>query len=280
MWIYNSNFGKWSTSNDSLTKTSFDLLKQEFSATRFYSRILSGATFIPVNDLDNIYDILGEWKPKNWYINSFGSKYSETMSPTKNSLGILKENSYEYYTKFIAEYGLTLKTLFTPDRLIKDSISNYYYVDLATTTQLDFNNMSNIIIIDGVLLRSGHKILVKDQKTSESISYDIDPYTYFSGEYELIENLGGTLTYEFYNNENGIYVYDGKKFVKDSILDDYTNCIRYSVYVNMGDVNTGKQFHLKRLLNGYYPTSSLSEPMAFSEKHNWMIRSILKSSRM
>ena len=124
MWVYNSNFEKWSTSGDSLAKTSFDLLKQEFSSTRFYSRILSGATFIPVNDLDNIYDILGEWKPRNWYINSFGSVYSETMSPTKNSLGILKENSYEYYTKFIAEYGLTLKTLFTPDRLIKDSISN------------------------------------------------------------------------------------------------------------------------------------------------------------
>jgi hypothetical protein len=58
MWIYNSNFGKWSSSGDNLTKTSFDLLKQELSATRFYSRILSGATFIPVNDLDNIYDIL------------------------------------------------------------------------------------------------------------------------------------------------------------------------------------------------------------------------------
>ena len=272
MWVYNSNFEKWSTSDDSLTKESFDLLKQELSATRFYSRILSGATFIPVNDLDNIYDILGEWKPRNWYINSFGSKYSETMSPTKNSLGILKENSYEYYTKFIAEYGLTLKTLFTPDRLIKDSISNYYYVDLATTTQLDFNNMSNIIIIDGVLLRKGHKILVKDQKTSESLSFDLDPKTYFSGEYTLVEDLGGTKTFEYYNEQNGIYIYDGKKFIKESILDDYTNCIRYSVYVNMGDVNTGKQFHLKRLLNGYYPTSSLSEPMAFSEKHNWMIR--------
>ena len=123
MWVYNSNFGKWSASEDSVSKTSFDILKQELSATRFYSRILSGATFIPVNDLDNIYDILGEWEPRNWFVNSFGSKYSETMSPTKNSLGIIKENSYDYYTKFIAEYGLTLKTLFTPDRLIKDSLS-------------------------------------------------------------------------------------------------------------------------------------------------------------
>ena len=272
MWIYNSNFGKWSSSGDSLSKTSFDLLKQELSATRFYSRILSGATFIPVNDLDNIYDILGEWEPRNWFVNSFGSKYSETMSPTKNAMGIIGQKSYEYYTKFIAEYGLTLKTLFTADRLIKDSISNYYYVDLATTEQINIGQVSNAIIIDGVLLRTGHKILVKDQMTVESLSSDIDPATYFLGEYFLAQDLGGTKTYRYYNSENGIYVYDGKSLVRDSILDDYSNCVRYSVSVNMGTVNTGRQYHLKRLLNGYYPTTSQSEPISFVQKHNWMIR--------
>jgi photosystem II stability/assembly factor-like uncharacterized protein len=272
MWIYNSNFGKWSSSSDSLTKTSFDLLKQELSATRFYSRILSGATFIPVNDLDNIYDILGEWEPRNWYVNSFGSQYSETMSPTKNAVGIETQNSYEYYTKFIAEYGLTLKTLFTADRLIKDSISNYYHVDLATTEQIDINQSSNAIIIDGVLLRNGHRILIKDQKTVDTLAADQDPETYFLGEYNLVEDLGGTRTYEYYNSENGIYTYDGKRFVKDKVLDDYANCVRYSVNINMGNVNAEKQFHLKRLLNGYFPTSFSSEPMRFIEKHNWMLR--------
>ena len=272
MWIYNSNFGKWSSSSDSLTKTSFDLLKQELSATRFYSRILSGATFIPVNNLDNIYDILGEWEPRNWYINTFGSQYSETMSPTKNAMGIDTQNSYEYYTKFIAEYGLTLKTLFTADRLIKDSISNYYHVDLATTEQINLSQNSNAIVIDGVLLRKGHKVLVKNQKSTDTLPGDIDPTTYFIGEYIVVEDLGGTITYEYFNSENGIYIYDGKRFVKDPILDDYTNCVRYSVHVGMGTVNTEKQFHLKRLLNGYFPTSSLSEPMEFVEKHNWMLR--------
>lgn len=272
MWIYNSNFGKWSSSGDSLSKNSFDLLKQELSATRFYSRILSGATFIPVNDLDNIYDILGEWEPRNWYVNSFGSQYSETMSPTKNAIGIIKQNSYEYYTKFIAEYGLTLKTLFTADRLIKDSISNYYYVDLATTEQINLLQNSNSIVIDGVLLRKDHKILVKDQITIESLTGDIDPSTYFLGEYALVEDLGGTKTYRYYNSENGIYVYDGKRFVRDTILDDYSNCVRYSVHVNMGIANAEKQFHLKRLSSGYYPTTSQSEPISFVEKHNWMIR--------
>ena len=96
MWIYNSNFGKWSSSSDSLAKSSFDLLMQELSATRFYSRILSGATFMPVNDLDNIYDILGEWKPKSWYVSPLGSQYSETAAPAKNAMGISEDTSYEY----------------------------------------------------------------------------------------------------------------------------------------------------------------------------------------
>ena len=122
MWIYNSNFGKWSSSSDTLSKNSFDLLKQELSATRFYSRVLSGATFLPINNLDDIYDILGEWEPRSWYVSTGGSIYSETMVPPKFARPINSDTSYEYYTKFIAEYGLTLKNLFTADRLIKDSV--------------------------------------------------------------------------------------------------------------------------------------------------------------
>ena len=145
MWIYNSNFGKWSSSDDNIKLDTFNLLKQELSATRFYSRILSGATFIPVNDLDNIYDILGEWEPKNWYISSLGSQYSETASPTNNAMAIDDASSYEYYTKFISEYGMTLKTLFTADRLIKDSINNYYYDKFFKNRTMCYGNWSKYL---------------------------------------------------------------------------------------------------------------------------------------
>ena len=272
MWIYNSNFGKWSSSDDNIKVSTFNLLKQELSATRFYSRILSGATFLPVNDLDNIYDILGTWEPKNWYINSFGSQYSETMAPTKNAMAIDSATSYEYYTKFISEYGLTLKTLFTADRLIKDSINNYYYIDMATTAMLDLNIEVNPMVIDGVLLKKGHKVLVKDQKSIEVLAIDIDPSTYFKGSYNMIDNLGGERTYDYYNSENGIYEYDGKRLVRDPMLDDYSNCVRYSLHVDNGDTNSGKQYHLKRLTNGYFPSTLTSEPIEFLEKHNWMLR--------
>ena len=39
----------------------------------------------------------------------------------------------DFYDKYLPEYGLTLKNLFTPTRLIKDSLNNYIYVDVATT---------------------------------------------------------------------------------------------------------------------------------------------------
>ena len=272
MWIYNSNFEKWSSSDDSLKLDTFNLLKQELSATRFYSRILSGATFIPVNDLENIYDILGEWEPKNWYISSLGSQYSETMVPTNNAKAIDSSSSYDYYTKFISEYGMTLKTLFTADRLIKDSISNYYYVDVATTTILNLEIGATPMVIDGVLLKRGHRVLVKNQVTIETLTIDIDPSTYFKGSYRVIDNFGGVATYEYSNSENGIYEYDGKNLVRDPILDDYSNCIRYSLHVNNGAVNAEKQYHLKRLTNGYFPSTLTSEPIEFLEKHNWMLR--------
>lgn len=271
MWIYNRNFGKWSSSSDSLKKSDFDLLKQELSATRYYSRILSGATFMPVNDLDDIYDILGEQRPKSWYISPLGSEYSDTLAPAKNAMGIDEDTSYEYYTKFISEYGLTLKTLFTADRLIKDSAKNYYHADVATTEQIDLTQNSNSIVIDGVLLRPGHRILVKDQKNVDTTITGIEPNSYL-GVYSIIEDIGGTKTYEYYNDQNGIYVYDGRRFVREQVLDDYSNCVRYSIHVNMGTVNTGRQFHLKRLTNGYFPQYGKSESMNFVEKKNWMMR--------
>ena len=271
MWIYNRNFGKWSSSNDSLKKSDFDLLKQELSATRYYSRILSGATFMPVNDLDDIYDILGEQRPKSWYISTLGSEYSDTLAPAKNAMGIDEDTSYEYYTKFISEYGLTLKTLFTADRLIKDSAKNYYHADVATTEQIDLTQNSNSIVIDGVLLRPGHRILVKDQKNVDTTITGIEPNSYL-GAYSILEDIGGTKTYEYYNDQNGIYVYDGRRFVREQVLDDYSNCVRYSIHVNMGTVNTGRQFHLRRLTNGYFPQYGKSESMNFVEKKNWMMR--------
>jgi hypothetical protein len=270
MWIFNKDYNKWVITEDQLTKSNFDYLKQELVSTRYYSKCLSGATYLPINTVDNIYDILGEYEPRNWYIDSSGSQYSYTAIP-QNASPINGITSNNYYTKYLSEYGLTLKNLFTPDRLIKDSI-NYLYVDVATTEQINLSTRYTNLIIDGVKLLDGHRLLVKDQISIETLPFDTDPNTYFKGNYTLVQDYGTTIEYNYYNSENGIYLFNNGYLTKTDDLSLYEDCIRYSVSVKLGTINTQRQFHLSRLLSGYYPTSSLNEPVEFIEKHNWLLR--------
>ena len=275
MWTYNNTYNKWSSADDKLTKSDFDYLKQELKATRFYAKSLSGATYLPINGTDDVYDILSKYKPRNWYISAdstIGSPYSITTIPSQHATPIDDGSSYNYYTKYLSEYGLTLKNLFTPNRLIKDSMNNYNYVDVATTGLLDLSITDVNLTIDGVRLIDGQKVLVKDQVSNITLINTIDPDTYFTGNYTILQDLGGTVEYQYYNEENGIYSYSKGSLIRSIDLDDYKNCIRYSVSVKLGTNNKGIQFHLSRLLDGYYPTTSLGQPIEFKEKHNWILR--------
>jgi hypothetical protein len=272
MWTYNSNYNKWSSTDDKLIKSDFDYLKQELVSTRFYAKSLSGATYLPINGTDNVYDILGDYKQRNWYISTLGSPYSITTIPSQHATPIDDNTSYDYYTKYLSEYGLTLKNLFTPNRLIKDSMNNYNYVDVATTDLLDLSINDVNLIIDGIKLINGQKVLVKDQVSNITLLNTIDPNTYFTGNYTIIQDLGGTVEYQYYNEENGIYYFSDGSLIRDIDLDDYKKCIRYSVSVKLGNTNKDRQFHLSRLIDGYYPTTSLDQPIEFIEKHNWILR--------
>ena len=272
MWTYNNDYNKWLSTDDKLSKDNFDFLKQELQSTRFYSKCLSGATYLPINNLTNVYDILTEYESRNWYISTIGSVYSTSTIPSQYATPITNATSYDYYTKYLSEYGLTLKNLFTPNRLIKDSLKNYYYVDVATTEPTDFSLITPNFYIDGVRLVEGHKILIKDQKTTVILLSTDDPNTYFTGNYKITQDLGATIEYEYYNEENGTYFYINGSLVRTTDLDDYQQCIRFSTNVKLGDGNKGKQFHLSRLLDGYYPQTSLNQPIEFIEKHNWILR--------
>ena len=272
MWKYNSDYNKWYPSTDSLLKTDYEFLKQELSATRFYSKALSGSTYVAVNSLDNLFDVIGEWEPRNWFISTLGSDYAYTPQPSSHPTPIDKSSSYDFYTKNLKEYGLTLKNLFTPERLMKDTLSNYIQVDVATVDEIDLTLVSDNYYIDGVRLREGHKVLVKDQVIFETIESSLDPDKYFKGPYTRIENTGLSPDFKYYSSDNGLYVFQNKKLVKLTDLDDYDKCSKLSVYIKLGDINQNKQFHLRRLLNGFYPTSFLNDPMEFTEKHNWLLR--------
>jgi hypothetical protein len=272
MWIYNNDFNKWYSTDDKLSLDNFNYLKQELSSTRFYSKCLSGATYLPINNTFNIYDILGEYEPRNWYVSILGSSYSNSLIPSQHAMPITKQTSYDYYTKYLGEYGLTLKNHFTPNRIIKESVKNYIEVDVATTESIDVNGNFVDFVIDGVLLKNGHRVLVKDQKTNTVLNSEFDPNDYFKGNYYIFRDLGATTEYTYYNEVNDIYVYNNNRLTKQTELNDYNNCVRFSVLVKMGNLNAEKQFHLSRLLNGYYPTSTYSEPMEFIERKNWLLR--------
>jgi hypothetical protein len=272
MWTYNTDYKKWFANDDSISKNDFDYLKQELKATRFYSRCLSGATYLPVNELTDIYDILGKYQQRNWYINPIGSQYSITTIPSQHASSIDSATYFDFYTKYLSEYGLTLKNLFTPYRLIKDSSKNFYYVDVATTDTIDLNLITKDYSIDGVKLKNGHRVLVKDQRVNVVLLSTADPNTYFTGNYTVVQDLGATIEYQYYSEENGVYLYKDGNLVRESDLDDYKQCIRYSVSVKLGSINANKQFHLSRLLNGYFPTVKLVQPIEFKEKHNWILR--------
>jgi hypothetical protein len=174
MWIFNKEDSKWISNDDLLKKENFDFLKQELSSVRFYSKCLSGATFLPINNTDNIYDILGNYKARNWYIGINGSEYSNSLIPQVSATEI-NEESYSDYEKYLFEEGLSLKTMFTPNRLIKDSINNFSYVDVATTGSISIGSISDNFIIDGIKILEGHRVLVKDQITTIVLPITVNP---------------------------------------------------------------------------------------------------------
>ena len=261
MWVYNNDLNKWKRETESLIKSDFDYLKQELSSTRYYSKFLSGSTYIPISDVNNIYDILGKWSPRSWYIGTLDSKYSYSNSPVRFAKPINNSTSYDYYTKFISEYGLTLKNLFTSNRIIKDSVDNYISVYAATISPINLSQTYDTLTLDSVYIKAGNFILVKDQVANIVLTSDIDPNDYFKGNYRVVNNLATIIEYQYYTSDNGIYLYDGKSLKKQNFLDDYKKCIRMSVYVESGTLNGGKQFHLNRLLNGYFPTSLSNDPV-------------------
>lgn len=143
---------------------------------------------------------------------------------------------------------------------------------MATTDVIDLALITKETIIDGIKLKNGHRVLVKNQSTNVTLLSTADPKTYFTSNYIIVQNLGATIEYQYYNNENGIYKFIDGQLIRETDLADYNQCIRYSVSVKLGDVNKDKQFHLSRLLDGYFPLTSLQQPIEFREKHNWLLR--------
>jgi hypothetical protein len=285
MWIRDIDTGKWSIYQDQFSKDNYDKLKQDLESIKFYSKCLSGATYLLINQFENIYENLSYKNSGSWFINTSASIYSTNLIPPNNGISIDKLSIDNSYQKYIKDYGFSLKTFFTPYKLISESAENFIQVDVATTPP-DFNNIDVGVVdvnlnlnvdtinltIDGVRLLEGHRVLVKDQVTFIELSNSINPDNYFIGPYYVHKKSTTSTTYYFYNDQNGIYIFRNNRLVRTDDMDTYDRIYNLSVSVKQGDLNRDKQFHLSRLRSGYFPEVSKSEPIEFKEKHNWVLR--------
>lgn len=275
MWIINNDTKKWTSNTDKLPVSDFQALKQDLKSLRFYQRVLSGATFVRIDDIGDIYNILNYQNKSTYNYNSFFSPYVYPyLSSVKSEKTISSTSSlYDFQNKYLPEYGLTLKNLFTPKRLIDDQAKNMIYVDVSTTTLIEnFNDKKPGLILDDITIKEGHKILVKDQYSFITIPTSTNPSTYFPGNYTVFEQTGSNTTYLVYNHINGIYTYQNQKLVRSNELDNYSDIIKFSIAVKMGTVHSGEQFSLQRLSNGFFPEYQKSEPIFFQERHNYVLR--------
>ena len=274
MWVRNPNTGQWLQQTDTISENNFSSWKQDMSKYRLYSKCLSGATYVPITGFSNIYDILSEYIPRTWYVGITYSTPIPYIPSAATKVAITGTSSVDYYSHFLSEDGITLKNLFTPTRLINDSLLNYNVVDVATTTNLVgvLGKTSLNLKIDGITLLEGHRVLVKDQISNTTLPNTTDPNTYFTSNYYIQSSTGLNITYYYYNSDNGVYKYTNGKLIRESDLNLYENCIRYSTLVKLGTDNRQKQFHLSRLLTGYFPTTLESQPIEFIEKHNYVLR--------
>lgn len=265
MWNRNLDTGKWFQQVDILPKDRYDSLKIDLEKVKLYSKCLSGATYLTINSFDDLYSDLSE-KNIGFYF-GFDSPFNGPRTQ------ITKNNSDEFYNKYLAEYAFTIKNLFTPEKLIRSESQNSISVDLSTTEPIEFIP-SQRIFIDGVQLIKGHRILVKNQKKIVVLnSLDADDYftnTLPVSSYTLLQDNTTSKTYEYYDNTNGIYEYDGASLIKQNIFDKYYKVRKLIVDVKLGATNADKQFNLQKLNNGYYPIEG--QNFEFKRSDNWVLR--------
>jgi len=270
MWTRNIDTGKWLKQVDTLPKENYENLLIDLERVKLYSRCLSGSTYLLINDFTNIYPELNI--EKDFF-------YTGTFIPQRGKSKKIDDNQNEFYEKYIRESAFTLKNLFTPEKLLKNEGKNIKKVDVVSDSFTFSFEPTRSIVVDGVLLIPNHRILVNGQRSRVSLPSNDDNNgkneSYFTDTLKvssyIIENdLGTSFEYSYNNSLNGIYKYDGYNFIRESDLSNYDSSYNLCISVKMGDVYADKQFHLKRLLDGYFPIDG--DNIEFEEKKGWVLR--------
>ena len=215
MWKKNSDTGKWIAEIDSLSKENFDFYKQEYKKVKLYSKCLSGSTYLTINDFESLYPQLQSTR-HGFYIGT------QSIPVRGSNIRLNKQTQVEFFRKYLKEDAFTLKNLFTPERILEEQGVNFKYVDVATTESITFDENPNLII-DNVPLKSGQRVLVKDQTTVTRLPIATNLDLWFrnsitvSNAYFLNKDTNWN-NYYYYNKENGVYQYDGSKLIRESDL--------------------------------------------------------------
>jgi len=269
MWDYSSIEDNFKKRTGKLDKKTFNFLRQEIDSVRFYSKCLDGSSYVYSDDLNNIYDL--QFRDYNTY--KISSEYSTYYNGgDADGIAIDRQGNSDlgFYNRYKNDYGYTVKNLFSPKRLF--NYTNYYNVDLATTQPIDFDLVDDKLTIDGEIVIIGQRILVKDNISTVTLDSSIDAETFLNTDVTVVQTIGGQITYQYSNNENGVYRYDGLQLIRENDLDTVDNVRNYSVYVKLGSSNITKSFHLNRLTNGAFPLITNNENISFTEKNDYVIR--------
>lgn len=269
MWDYSSIEDNFKKRTGKLDKKTFNFLRQEIDSVRFYSKCLDGSSYVYSDDLNNIYDL--QFRDDNTY--KISSEYSTYyIGGDADGIPIDRQGNSDlgFYNRYKNDYGYTVKNLFSPKRLF--NYTNYYNVDLATTQPIDFDLVDDKLTIDGEIAVVGQRILVKDNVSTVTLNNTIDAETFLNTDVTVVQTIGGQITYQYFNNENGVYTYDGLQLIREDDLDTVDNIRNFSVYVKSGTTNVTKSFHLDRLANGAFPLATNNEPISFTEKNDYVIR--------
>lgn len=262
MYIFNTDTQMWVKQTDTLSQDNYDNLKQDLSQLQLYSRALSGATYLYSSNTASIYDSL-KWKDNsNWMISQFYSSWPSLPI----GMSTIDPNNLSLYQNYTNEYGFSLKNFFTPIKTI-DSL-NIIDVSAATTAEIDITSKT-FSQIDGVNLFNGNLVLVKDQLSIIDLAFYVDPETYFDVNYYLVSENSSDITYEYYNSQNGVYMFQDGSLIKQDLM-TYSSNKELSIYVALGRLNQDTQYALSRKKNGYYPVEG--DQFEFKKSKNYLIR--------
>ena len=180
----------------------------------------------------------------------------------------ITSDSFTQYYHYNEELGFSNRGYFSPNSAIRENITPVS-VDLATTTHIDnLLGEKPSLLIDGVFVKEGQTILVKDQKTEVGLSASVDT-SLFSEIYYLISDEGVDKKWFYYNSQNGIYKYTSGLLVKEPIT-SYTFSKGLLIDVKSGSLNRDKYFTPRRFRTGYYPLEG--ENFEFSQTPSYLIK--------